>query len=278
MTKSKDFGFNSSEFLDSLNTIPYCQFLNASSQNYGLAITSTNAQGAEFELTDSWEIVEHEFSDGTRETLFVTKKPKLLVLNRSEPLMSSELEVIPYNKAKFSEGNYQAFSYIVVWFLDKDNQTISTLPFRLKCSGYSGLTFLKNYSYYNNSESFTKKFLHVYKSLTGDTAIEKNNIFYAHAIYQPKLVRTKVTSRFNGQSSFAVITDSFVEPTPANFSDLIIRNGSSISNKIKEYIEMTSAWLRTSAQLIDEPAPTSEPTQELEASLDETKTRDEISF
>lgn len=259
MTNTIDFGFNSSEFVGNLTTVPYCQFLNASSQKYGLGITSHNAELAEFELTENWNIVEHEFDDGTQETLFVTHQPRLLVLNRSKPLMQDNFETVPYNKAKFAQSNYKAFSYAIVWFLDRDNQAISSLPFRLKCSGYSGVTFLKNYSYYNNPNSFCKKFLQTYKNLTGDEATEKNNIFYAHAVYQPKLLRSKATSSVNGQSSFAVMTDSFVEPTSANFTDLIVKNGSELSTKIKEYIEITKSWLNEPEKIRTEPQQLIEP-------------------
>lgn len=161
------------------------------------------------------------------------------------PLMSNDVETIPYSKQKLDSGNYKAFSYLVVWFLDLNNKPISSLPFRLKCSGYAGLTFLKNYSYYNNPDSFCKKFLATYKILTGDRAIDKNDIFYAHGVYQPNLTRRKATSSVNGQSSFAVMTDSFVEPTTDNFASLIIKNGSIFSNQIKEFIETTKPWLKT---------------------------------
>ena len=245
MSNYQDFGFASKEYNGELTTPPYCQFLNAGSKNYGIAITPANAQLAEFRSTDAWQAIEHEFSDGTAETLLVTQQPRLLILNRSMPLMSDGTETIAYNKSKFQSGSYKAFSYIVVWFVDNLNQPLSKLPFRLKCSGYSGYTFLKNYSYYNNPNSFCHKFLATYKTLTGDRAINKNDVFYAHGVYQPTLTRQKATSSVNGQSSFAVMTDSFVEPTKDNFSSLIIKNGSQTSIQIKEFIETTKSWLKT---------------------------------
>ena len=146
----QDFGFGGEEFQGQLNTVPYAQFLNAGDRQYGLAIASGNAELAGLELIDSWKTIEHEFSDGTNDILFVTTQPRLLVLNRSQPMMSNETETIAYNKARCEAGGYKAFSYSVIWFLDENNKPISELPFRLKCSGYSGYTFLKNYSYYNN--------------------------------------------------------------------------------------------------------------------------------
>ena len=101
--------------------------------------------------------------------------------------------------------------------------------------------------YYNRSDSFCKQFLATYKSLTGDRAVDKNEVFYAHAVYQPTLVRKKATSSVNGQSSWAVMTNSFIEPNKDNFGSLIIKNGSETSNKIKELIETTRSWLKSSA-------------------------------
>ncbi|MDJ0593077.1 MAG: DUF5895 domain-containing protein [Pleurocapsa sp. MO_226.B13] len=249
MSNYQDFGFSGDEYKGELTTVPYCQFLNASSKNNGIAITPTNAELAQFELIDTWQPIEHEFSDGTNETLLVTQQPRLLILNRSLPLMSNDVETIANSKHKFNSGNYKAFSYVVVWFLDNNNNPISELPFRLKCSGYAGLTFLKNYSYYNNPNSFCKKFLATYKNLTGDRAVDKNDIFYAHGVYQPTLTRQKATSSINGQSSFAVVTSSFLAPTESNFGSLIIKNGSEVSIKIKELIETTKPWLKTESVL-----------------------------
>ena len=243
----QDFGFGGEEFQGQLNTVPYAQFINSNTDKYGLAIASKNAELAGLELIDSWKSIEHEFSDGTNDILFVTTQPRLLVLNRSQPMMSNETETIAYNKAQCELGGYKAFSYAVVWFLDGNNKPISELPFRLKCSGYSGLTFLQNYNYYNQADSFCKQFLNVYKSLTGDRAIAKNDVFYAHAVYQPHLVRKKATSSINGQSSWAVMTDSFIQPTKDNFAQMIIKNGSVTSNKIKEAIETTKSWLKFEA-------------------------------
>ena len=249
MSNYQDFGFSGDEYQGELTTVPYCQFLNASSSNYGIAITPKNAELAQFELIDTWQPIEHEFSDGTTETLLITNQPRILVLNRSKPMMSNDKETIPYSKQLCQSGNYKAFSYTVIWFLDRNNKPISELPMRLKCSGYAGLTFLKNYSYYNNANSFCKKFLQTYKNLSCDRAIDKNEIFYAHGIYQPTLSRQKVTSSMNGQCSFAVMTSSFLEPTEDNFASLIIKNGSEVSTKIKELIETTKPWLKIESVL-----------------------------
>ena len=238
-----DFGFTSDQFNAEPTSVPYAQFLNASSTKFGLAITSTNAELAGFQLIDTWKAIEHEFADGSDEILLLSDNPRLLVLNRSRPMMSNGIETVAYDKTKFNQGGYKAFSYCVVWFLDDKNQPISELPFRLKCSGFAGFTFLQNYSYYNRTNSFCEQFLRVYQNFSGDRAGAKNSLFYAHAVYQPHLTRQQVTSSHNAQSSFAVVTNGFTEPTCDNFANLIIPNGSLTSKRIKELTETTLPWL-----------------------------------
>ena len=252
-TNNIDFGFDREEFRGETKIIPYCQFINSNTKDFGIAITSTNAELAQFNLIANWHPIEHQFADGVEETLLITKTPRMLVINRSQPLMSNETETIPYDRAKASsDEGYKAFSYAVVWFLDDNNQPISELPFRLKCSGYSGVTFLQGYSYFNRTDSFCKKFLNVYRTLTGDRASDKNDTFYAHAVYCPSFVREKATSSYNGQSSFAVQTESFIEPNQENFASLIIKNGSPTSDKIKELIDSTRSWLKTEVATVND--------------------------
>ena len=240
-----DFGFNSDEFQGELSTVPYCQFLNGNANVYGMAITSSNAELAGFMPDNNWHLTEYAFDDGTQENLYMTRQPRLLIINRSQPLMTDGTVTLPYDRDKYDSSTWKAFSYTVVLPVGADNKPLSDLPFRLKCSGFAGITFQKNYAYYNNADSFTKKFLQVYKTLTGDRAINKNDVFFAHAVYEPTLVRKKATSSYNGQSSQAVQTESFTEPTKDNFVSLIIKNGSPASNKIKEFIEETKEWLKT---------------------------------
>lgn len=242
MNSTNDFGFESEEFKGKITSVPYCQFLNLDSANYGIAVSATNAIATEFNPDNNWQEIEHEFSPGEKTFLYFTQSPRILILNRSETLLTDSQQIIPYSKEKHSSG-WIAFSYDVIWFLDKNNQPLSTLPFRLRCKGYAGLTFNKNYSYYNNPDTFCKQILKAYKQITKDPEAEKNNIFYAHAVYCPTLKREKVTSSYNGQSSIAVVTSKFIEPTKDNLASLMIKNKSQISDRVKELVEETKSWI-----------------------------------
>lgn len=244
MNNNFDFGFDSEEFVGQSKTVPYCQFINSSNKTFGLGVTAANAELTEFSFQDNWEVQTVEFADGTEESMILTKSPRLVVLNKSKPLMAKENSSIEiYNRDKIEEGGYKVFSYAVVWFLDNENKPLSASPFRLKLSGYSGITFLKNYEYYNEQNCFTRQFLKTYKEVTGDKSLDKSRLFYAHAVFNFKLDRQKVTSSVNGQSSFAVQTTGFLTPTPDNIKTLIIPNKTETSDRIKELVESTQNWI-----------------------------------
>ncbi len=200
------------------------------------------AEAAGFTPDDSWEIVPYQFHNGKEETLFIGQTPRLVILNRSGPLMSKDGEVIKYDVSKKGLG-WKSFSYAIVFFLDENNQLLSQIPFRLKCTGQAGFSFIKHYSYYENSNNFTQQFLKIYQQLTGDRH-PKNQLFFSHAVYVPKMVKGMAVSRNNGQSSPACLTEGFLEPTLENFTSLIIRNGSEVSSQIKDAIESTKNWIK----------------------------------
>lgn len=260
MNKYQDFGFAGAEYEGESTTPPYCQFINSS--KFGMGIIAANAKLAKFQGGSGWQKVRHEFESGEVHDTYLCQSPRMVILNRGKPMMSKDKIIKPYSKE--NNDGYTAFSYIVVWFLDEYNQPLSELPFRLKCSGYAGKQLLFNYKYGNNTQSFCQGFLKTYKTLTNDRAIEKNDIFYAHAVYVPSFDRQKVTSP-DGKTSWAVITREYVKPTVDNFSSLIVKNGSSLSNQIKKLMERTKPWLKTEVL-----------TDEAESSESETIAQEEV--
>lgn len=241
MNQYQDFGFGGAEYEGEITTPPYCQFINSS--RFGMGIIAANAELAKFRGGSGWQKVRHEFESGEVHDTYLCENPRMVILNRGKPMMTKGKIVKPYFKEE-SKG-YTAFSYLVAWFLDEYNQPLSKLPFRLRCSGYAGYTLLFNYKYGSNNQSFCQEFLKTYKALTNDRTIEKNEIFYAHAVYQPSFERRKVTSPDDEKTSWAVLTRGYVKPTVDNFGSLIIKNGSSVSDQIKKLMEKTKPWLKT---------------------------------
>jgi hypothetical protein len=76
-------------------------------------------------------------------------------------------------------------------------------------------------------------------------------------------------------SAFSYVVNSFIQPTPQNFSSLIIKNGSKVSNQIKEYQETTKSWLKGEQlkESVEE-----QPTQTAEEARDEALNYEAIEF
>ena len=253
-----DFGFNTTDYDSTAIRVPYAQFLNNSTKNSGLAITSQNVEminlDVEKALTCGWQSVDHEFSDGTVDTLLFIKNPKMVIINKSTTYMANDQETIEFDKDKYRSGDgYKAFTYLIILLLDDDNNPLADSPVRLKCSGISGLTFNQHYSYWNKSDSFCNTLLAAYKEVTGDRAINKNEVFYAHGVYQPLLERKKVSSSNDASlSSNTVVTVDYATPDKTNLGKFIIKNGSPVSDRIKEFMETTKDWIDIIAKKTDD--------------------------
>jgi hypothetical protein len=87
---SQDFGFGGDEFKGELSIVPYAQFLNSNQDNYGIAITSANAELASFELIDNWQPVEHEFRDGAQGQCCEKLREKFIYRFRCIKIKSSD--------------------------------------------------------------------------------------------------------------------------------------------------------------------------------------------
>lgn len=235
-------------------TPPYCQFIRGSTHKFGLGIDLLNAQKAGFKANRAWRQTTHEFGSGNEEQIFLTRQPRMLVLNRSVTMMSDNGRDIYLYDHEHCRG-YKAFSYWIVWFVDANNQPLSRLPFRLKCTGYQGTSLIKLYDHPQEENTFCDRFLEIYRSLARNPQVNDEALLLAHAVYQPNLVRELRASRINSQNkSMTVQAKDFVVPTRENFGSLLIKNGSTLSQWIVKFMMDTKPWLREDALKSLEPA------------------------
>lgn len=264
MVNSNDFGFDTSDF--EVETVPYAQFINGKvpSDPFGLAIKKEVAEREDIKFSpdeSSGFVLKNHYFKGKKEpdTLYISLAPKMLVLNEGPVLMAhkddKKIPVSLFDKNRYSEGCYKAYSYIIIMLLDNNNQPLSEKPFRLKCSGFAGMSF-KNF-YYNYREpkkSFVQQYYEVYCKLTNSKVQPQLNFnkpsvrqFFAHAIYSP-LMEVEEAVNAKGDSSWAAVTTGFVKPTEKNFESFLIPaklNGkrNELSLKIEQWIEETQDWL-----------------------------------
>ena len=250
-TNNLDLGFATEEFRATQQIIPYAQFLNPyKSPSWGIAIKKNQAEIAGFVPDRTWIETEHKFKGSDRaETLYLSQEPRLLILNRSRLVKSSPSgEISLYNHAIDFDlaKNWKKFTYAVIWFLGEDNKPLSTLPFRLRISGQAGMSFINHYRNYTGASCFCGEFFKLYKELNpADRDNAKNDLFWAHAIYAPKLAEKEAKSKLTGESSEVCMTVGFLKPTKNNFFDLIVskKANQELSDRILEQVEKTKAWI-----------------------------------
>ena len=250
-TNNFDLGFATEEFRGTQQIIPYAQFLNPyKSPSWGIAIKKNQAEIAGFVPDRTWIKTEHKFkgSDQT-ETLYLSQEPRLLFLNRSRLVKSSpEGKISLYNHATDYNlsKDWKKFSYAVVWFVGEEKTPLSDLPFRLRISGQAGMSFINHYRKNNGAGCFCDEFFKLYKELNpADRDNAKNDLFWAHAIYVPKLAEKEAKSKLTGESSEVCMTVGFLKPTKNNFLDLIIskKANQELSDRILEQVERTKGWV-----------------------------------
>ena len=228
-------------------TPPYCQFIRGSTNRFGLGIDLVNAQKAGFGDNPLRQKTTHEFGSGREEEIYLSRSPRMLVLNRSQAMMSDNGRDLYIYDREHCRG-YRAFSYWVVWFVDAQNRPLSRFPFRLKCTGYQGTSLQKLYDYPNETDTFSQRIVEVYQRRAKNPQLKDPQRFLAHAVYQPNLVREMKGSRQDPQrKSMTVITKDYLVPTVENFADFIVKNGSLESQFIDKFITETKPWLRESA-------------------------------
>lgn len=235
-----NFGFEAEEFKGTLNVVPYAQILNPTrSINWGMAIKESQAEIANFSGDKNWMLTPHTFGEGSTENILLSTNPRMLVLNKSGLLLQKNTgEIEPYSLALKGQG--KVFSYFVVWFLSADNEPISLSPFRLKLSGQAGVTFRKNFI--SSGDCFCSRLARAYAQASGDKS-SKNELFYSHSIYIPKLGRGKATNA-QGQSSPACLTEGFELPSEKTLKEFLIPGNSILSQKIRELHQETKTWIK----------------------------------
>lgn len=246
-----DLGFDTQEFRGHEQVIPYALFLNPyKSPHWGIAIKKNQGEIAGFIPDGDWESVEHKFKGSEQgEMMYLTQKPRVVILNRSRLLKCSpEGQISLYNHAIDHDlpKTWKRYSYVVVWFLGKDKNFLSEVPFRLRVSGQAGMSFINNYRNYSGTSSFCEEFFQLYKKLNpADKDNTKNDLFWAHTIYVPQLAEKEAKSKITGECSDVCMTVGFVKPTKENFLDLVIsrKKDQELSDRILEQIENTKGWI-----------------------------------
>jgi len=206
------FGFENEATVES-SIIPVAQFFNPSySNNMGLGITEENAQKANFKPDETFELVDHVFGGSDTPTkVYLTKTPRLLVLTRQKGLfMQRNEEKAPLEKFDskvFKKPEYKAWGYRSILFIDKNNQPLSEIPFRLKLGGCAGQSFRHNFDYGGNFCDGPTLFAYLFSEFKKQTKrVQEPVSFRSHMIFEPIFEKKKVGDK---QKNWACVTTGY---------------------------------------------------------------------
>ncbi|MTJ17090.1 MULTISPECIES: DUF5895 domain-containing protein [unclassified Dolichospermum] len=164
-------------------------------QSYGLAISRDNAQSVGFEADDNWQQVEHEFSSGEVETIFITTTPKLVIVRRG-PLSVQDRETKirlgtykDYKEEFLADKlKFKIYTRHLIFLVGEDKKFLHQSPLQLTLSGSPGASFGKNYAEYQQGRitgGFAGELEKAYAGFQKKPITPKGPLFHAHGIFCP---------------------------------------------------------------------------------------------
>lgn len=256
---------------------PYAQIINPRFSKkgmlpYGFALTKTNADACSFSPPEGWDLVEHEFASKKIEQVYMTLSPRLVILARTPVYVLAregktflgELKDIPDYWDK--KRDYVTKNYAWCLLLNEENKPCHTVPLLISSTGASGASFNLAYLQYANPKKqqsrggFCRDMEVVYAKARKQEVKDMGELFHAHCIYQPQLEADE-----RGVAPDTALIAAVVKYQPAAI-DLLIPNGSDLSNRIKISRESVKDWRPRAATKQDV---ATEPNNEVNSDYDE---------
>lgn len=169
-------------------------------QVYGFAITAENAEKVDFltENGDNWELIEYPFQSGAIEPIFVTNKPRILVLGSSKLYMRPKDRDPKIGFRLFDENDYRAnkliynlFTQYAVFFVSSQGKLMHETPLKIRLKGVIGAQFARYYgslfkSTKKQKESEQSAFCDALKEKVGRSSpLVKDATFFAQHAFEP---------------------------------------------------------------------------------------------
>lgn len=232
---------------------PYAQIINPKFSKkgilpYGFALTKTNAEACSFSPSDGWDLVEHEFASKSIEQVYMTLEPRLVILSRTpvyvlaregKTFLGELKSITDYWENK---NNYITKNYAWCFILDDKNKPCHTIPLLISSTGSSGASFNLAWLQYANPRKqqlrggFCRDMEVLYAKARKQETKDMGELFHAHCIYQPIF---EADERGTPPNTALVAAVSKYQPAAI---DLLIPNGSDLSNLIKVSRESVKDW------------------------------------
>jgi hypothetical protein len=250
MKASANFDFDDEKYsAPPSQVLPWCQMINprvsqTEMQSHGLAISLENANAVNFIPDDTWERVEHEFSDNEVKTLFITPTPRLVIVRRG-PLSVKDRETgkklgtfKEYEQAFLADKlKFKTFTRHLIFLVGKNRKFLHESPLQISLSGAASASFNKAYSNRTNGVAggFIAELEKAYAQYRQQPLAPKGPLFHAHGIFCPII---EVEERGTGLNTALVSTTSdYGHPTADNLTKFMIASDSLESATISKIFE-----------------------------------------
>jgi hypothetical protein len=214
-------------------------------QSYGLGIKLDNAQAIGFQPDDNWQEVEHEFSSGEVDTIFITTTPRLVVVRRG-PLSvqdrETKIRLGTYKDFKddflADKLKFKVYTRHLIFLVGEDKKFLHQLPLQLTLSGSAGASFGKNYAEYQQGRitgGFAGELEKAYAGFQKKSVTPKGPLFHAHGIYCPIIEAEERGIEPN--TALVASTVDYKHPTVSTLTDYMIASDSPESEIICKTFE-----------------------------------------
>jgi hypothetical protein len=232
-------------------------------QSYGLAISRDNAQSVGFEADDNWQQVEHEFSSGEVETIFITTTPKLVIVRRG-PLSVQDRETKirlgtykDYKEEFLADKlKFKIYTRHLIFLVGEDKKFLHQSPLQLTLSGSPGASFGKNYAEYQQGRitgGFAGELEKAYAGFQKKPITPKGPLFHAHGIFCPIIEPEERGIEPN--IALVASTVDYKHPTISTLIDYMIASDSPesaiICKTFEEYKEFGKEVIKPEASKVE---------------------------
>ncbi|MDD1419635.1 DUF5895 domain-containing protein [Dolichospermum sp. ST_sed1] len=237
-------------------------------QSYGLAIKLDNAQAVGFKPDDNWQQVDHEFSSGEVDTIFITTTPRLVIVRRG-PLSVQDRETKirlgtykDYKEEFLADKlKFKIYTRHLIFLVGEDKKFLHQSPLQLTLSGSPGASFGKNYAEYQQGRitgGFAGELEKAYAGFQKKPVTPKGPLFHAHGIFCPIIEPEERGIEPN--IALVASTVDYKHPTVSTLIDYMIASDSPESEMIcktfEEYKEFGKEVIKPEASKVEAPGVT----------------------
>lgn len=215
---------------DEIKVIPYAQFLNPIKHTlFGIGIKKDQGDLAQFTPDQSWKLETAMIGDNQQEIYYCTT-PRLLILAQSDVMMSNGYEIIKYDRTQKEEG-FSPLSYMVFWPVDKDNNPLSNLPFRIKTSSMAGKSLRDVFKQWQTS------LMSAYSKIEGST----KGLTWSAGVFESKWHKG-TTKTPDGKLQTIAEIESFTLITVENIEQYYILPNSDVGRSLVNIKQEVADW------------------------------------